>query len=164
MCGPLPPHWRGRSRPRKTVYPFTPASASHQFRYSAPSAGSDGGGLAGYGLGASVGRRVEDGRTAVAPRDVHSIELENVEMIVAPPNDGHRAAGCRPGEGHLARDVDAKDFASGRKLGASPAGLEAVSGVRTPRGRFPLLPKPNYTIRPLRRRRRTSSWESSAKT
>ena len=152
-------------RRRGAVYSIPPWSTRRQFSQSPPSPpDSEGGGLAGYGLGASVGRRVEDGRTAVAPRDVHSIELENVEMIVAPPNDGHRAAGCRPGEGHLARDVDAKDFASGRKLGASPAGLEAVSGVRTPRGRFPLLPKPNYTIRPLRSRRRTSSWESSAKT
>ena len=45
------------SRPRETVYSFTPESASHQFRYSAPSPGSDGsdgGGLAGYGLGASA--------------------------------------------------------------------------------------------------------------
>ena len=42
---------------------MTPASASHQFRYSAPSPGSDGsdgGGLAGYGLGACVGRPMAD--------------------------------------------------------------------------------------------------------
>jgi hypothetical protein len=43
-------------RARETVYSITPASASPQFRYSAPSPGSDGGGLAEYGLGASVGR------------------------------------------------------------------------------------------------------------
>jgi hypothetical protein len=47
------------SRPRATTYSITPASASRQFRYSAPSPGSDRGGLAG-GLGASVGRPMAD--------------------------------------------------------------------------------------------------------
>ena len=79
----------------------------------------------------------------------------SVEMIVAPPNDGHRAAGCRHGEGHPA---ELRENRHSRACLADSAALELgheehheVAGVeRLPVALHELLPRP--LLLSLRRR------------